>query len=71
MGTLITTDHILASLLFAGLGIAILILSFVIVEKLTVHNLYKEIVHNKNVALALIASAYMLAVAIIIASAIH
>lgn len=68
---MIQSDHILASLAYAGLGIAILVISFVIIEKLTLHNLWKEILHNKNTALAMMASAYILAIAIIIASAIH
>ncbi len=60
-----------ASLIYAGLGIAILIISFLIIEKLSPQNLWKEVSQNKNTALAMMASAYILAVAIIIASAIH
>jgi uncharacterized membrane protein YjfL (UPF0719 family) len=45
---------------------------FVLVEILTPrHNLRKEILENKNVALALLAGFFMVSVAIIIASAIH
>lgn len=65
------TKYILASVVYAFLGILILVISFVIIEKLTPENLWKEIVQKKNTALAMIASAYILAVAIIIASAIH
>jgi len=54
------------------LGIGILAVSFVLLEVLTPrHNLRKEILENKNVALAILAGFFMLAVAIIIASAIH
>jgi putative membrane protein len=61
-----------SSAIFATLGIFILVLAFVIVEKLTPkHNLWKEVVEEKNVALALVAGFFMLAIAIIIASAIH
>jgi putative membrane protein len=35
------------------------------------HNLRKEILENKNMALAILAGFFMLSVAIIIASAIH
>lgn len=59
------------AVVYALLGIVILVVSFVIIEKLTPDNLWKEILVNKNTALAMMASAYILAVAIIIASAIH
>jgi putative membrane protein len=60
------------SILYSLLGIAILIVVFVLVEVLTPkHNLRKEILENKNVALALLAGFFMLSMAIIIASAIH
>lgn len=66
------TQPILNSLLYAFLGISILAVSFILLEILTPrHNLRKEILENKNVALAILAGFFMLAVAIIIASAIH
>ncbi|MES2774875.1 MAG: DUF350 domain-containing protein [Bacteroidota bacterium] len=64
--------YILNSLAFAGLGIAILFVAFLLLELLTPkHNLRKEILENKNMALAILAGFFMLAVAIIIAAAIH
>jgi uncharacterized membrane protein YjfL (UPF0719 family) len=60
------------SILYSFLGIAILLVSFVLVEILTPkHNLRREILENKNMALAILAGFFMLAVSIIIASAIH
>lgn len=60
------------SILYSFLGIAILIVVFVLVEVLTPkHNLRREILENKNVALASLAGFFMLSMAIIIASAIH
>ena len=60
------------SVLYSFLGIGILLVTFILVEVLTPkHNLRREILENKNVALALLAGFFMLAVAIIIASAIH
>ena len=60
------------SILYSFLGIAILLVAFVLMEVLTPkHNLRREILENKNVALALLAGFFMLSVAIIIASAIH
>ncbi len=71
MKGIVDLNTVLASLIYAGLGIAILLISFVIIDKLTPQNLWKEVSQNKNTALAMMASAYILAVAIIIASAIH
>jgi putative membrane protein len=60
------------SIIYSTVGIVILVISFVIVEKLTPkHSLWKEIVESKNNALAIVAAAFILAVAIIVASAIH
>jgi putative membrane protein len=60
------------SILYSLLGILILVLAFVIVERLTPqHNLWKEVVEQHNTALAIVAAGFMLSIAIIIASAIH
>jgi len=60
------------SILYSFLGIAILVIAFVIVEVLTPkHNLRHEILEKQNMAVAILAGFFMLAVAIIIASAIH
>jgi len=63
---------VINSVLYSFLGIGILLVVFILLEVLTPKtNLRKEILENKNVALALLAGFFMLAVAIIIASAIH
>jgi uncharacterized membrane protein YjfL (UPF0719 family) len=50
----------------------ILVICFALVEVLTPkHNLRREILENKNMALAVLAGFFMLSMAIIIASAIH
>jgi putative membrane protein len=71
MQDLIQMKAILASMIYSVLGILILVISFYIIEKLTPENIWKEIVQNKNTAVGMIAGAYILAIAIIIASAIH
>ncbi|MBC7485506.1 MAG: DUF350 domain-containing protein [Cytophagaceae bacterium] len=63
--------YILASVVYSFIGIAILMVSFWVIEKITPENLWKEILVNKNNALAIMAAGFMLAIAIIIASAIH
>ncbi len=62
---------VLNSLLFAGIGIVILVLSFIIIDKLTPYNLWQEIIEKRNVSLAIVAASFMLGLAIIISSAIH
>ncbi|MBZ4187366.1 DUF350 domain-containing protein [Niabella beijingensis] len=65
-------QSIINSIIYSALGIAILIVAFVLVEILTPkHNIRKEILEHKNMALAVLAGFFMLSVAIIIASAIH
>jgi putative membrane protein len=60
------------SILYSFLGIAILVVAFILVEVLTPkHNLRREILEKQNVAVAVLAGFFMLAVAIIVASAIH
>jgi putative membrane protein len=60
------------SVLYSFLGIVILVVAFVLVEVLTPrHNLRREILEKQNLAVAVLAGFFMLAVAIIIASAIH
>lgn len=71
MNDLIQTKAILGSIIYSFLGIAVLVISFVIIEKITVLNLWKEISEKKNTALAIMAAGFMLAISIIIASAIH
>ncbi|AFD07444.1 DUF350 domain-containing protein [Solitalea canadensis] len=71
LSELINVKYVVASILYSGLGILILLVSFWIIEKITPENLWKEILEKRNMALALMASAYMIALAIIIASAIH
>ncbi|RSK42258.1 DUF350 domain-containing protein [Hymenobacter perfusus] len=62
---------IASSIIYSVLGITILVISFVVIEKLTPRMLWKEIIEEHNTALAIMAAAFMIAVALIISSAIH
>jgi uncharacterized membrane protein YjfL (UPF0719 family) len=62
---------ILASLVFALMGVAVFWLCFVIIDKITPYNLWVEIVEKQNVALALVVAAMSLGICIIVAAAIH
>lgn len=67
----ILIDHVVASVVFSLLGIAVLVITFFIVEKITPQKLWKEVIEKNNTAVAMMASAFILAMAIIIASAMH
>jgi uncharacterized membrane protein YjfL (UPF0719 family) len=66
------SNAIVNSVLYSFLGIGILVIAFVLVEVLTPnHNMRREILEKQNMAVAILAGFFMLAIAIIVASAIH
>lgn len=71
MEVLINIKYVVNAIVFSMLGIVILIFAFFLFDKLTPGNLWKEIVEEKNIALAITAGAMMLAIAQIISSAVH
>ncbi|MFY8110327.1 MAG: DUF350 domain-containing protein [Bacteroidia bacterium] len=71
MEDIINIKYVVSSVLYSFIGIVILLISFWVIEKITPENLWKEIIERKNNALAIMAAAFMIAIAIIIASAIH
>ena len=71
LSQLINIKYIIAAIVFSGIGIIALAVSFIIFDKLTPGNLWKEIVEEHNIALAITTAAMMLGIAQIIASAIH
>ena len=66
-----TLTVFLNSLLYAGLGIVIFIVSFVLVDRLTPGALWNEIIEKKNMAVAILAGAVAIGLSTIIAAAIH
>ncbi|OYU45395.1 MAG: hypothetical protein CFE44_07745 [Burkholderiales bacterium PBB4] len=62
---------VLASLVFALIGVAVFWLCFIIIDKITPYDLWGEIVEKQNVALALVVAAMSLGICIIVAAAIH
>ena len=62
---------IVGSVTYSVIGILLLLLMFWVIEKLTPENLWKEIIVNQNKALAIVIGAFVLAIGVIIASAIH
>lgn len=62
---------LLNSFIYALLGIVIFIAGFIIVDRLTPYDLWKQLVEEKNVALAIVVGSAALGICLIIASAIH
>ncbi len=59
------------ALLYSVLGILIFVAAFVIIDKMTPYHLWKEIIEDKNVALAILIGALSIGMCIIIAAAVH
>ena len=63
--------NIQAALVFAVIGIVVFVAAFVIIDKMTPYHLWREIVEDKNIALAILIGAISLGMCIIIAAAVH
>lgn len=59
-----------ASLIYSLLGVVIFWVCFIVIDKITPYNLWKNIVEERNQALATIVAAMSISIAIIIAAAI-
>ncbi len=59
------------SLVYTILGVVIFWMAFVIVDKITPYDLWKELVEEKNVAVAIVVGAMCIGIAIIVGAAIH
>ena len=71
MPELFNLKILVSSLLYSILGVAVFWISFVVVDKFTPYELWKEIVEKKNQPLATVVAAMCLGIAIIVAAAIH
>ena len=68
---LINPQVLVNSLIFSLMGVIVFWVAFVIIDKITPYDLWKEIVERQNQALATIVAAMCLGIAIIVAAAIH
>jgi putative membrane protein len=71
MSELINVGFVVNAVVFAFLGVFIFWVSFVVIDRLTPYQLWREIVDEHNFALAIVVGAMSLGVCIIIAAAIH
>ena len=59
------------SILYALIGVVVFWLCFVLIGKLTPHDLWREIVEKQNRALGMVLAAMCLGISLIVAAAIH
>ena len=62
---------LIGSILYSLIGIIIMYVSFIVIDKITPYDLWKELCENRNQPIATVAAAFLIAIAIIIAAAIH
>ena len=63
--------YLLNAAVYAALGIIIFIVAFAVIDWITPYALWKEIVEEKNLALAVLVGAMSIGMCIIIAAAVH
>lgn len=63
--------YLLGAVVYAALGILIFVVAFWIIDRMTPYHLWTEIVHDKNLALAVLLGAMSIGICIIIAAAVH
>lgn len=63
--------YVLNAVVYAILGIVIFVASFFIIDAMTPYHLWKEIVEEKNLALAILVGAMSIGICIIIAASVH
>lgn len=71
MDILINSGNILNAVIFSLIGLALFAFGFWTVDRFTPYHLWKEVVEQKNVALAIIVGAISIGICNIIAAAIH
>ena len=62
---------LIGSLVYSLLGVVFVVLSFIVIDKLTPYDLWKELIEERNQSLATVVAAMCIAIAIIVASAMH
>jgi uncharacterized membrane protein YjfL (UPF0719 family) len=62
---------LIGSFVYSLLGILFVMVTFVVIDKLTPGNLWKELIEERNQAIATVVAAMIIAIAIIVASAMH
>jgi putative membrane protein len=62
---------LVGTIVYSAIGIIFMFLSFIVIDKLTPYDLWKELCENRNQPIATLAAAIFIGISIIIAAAIH
>jgi uncharacterized membrane protein YjfL (UPF0719 family) len=62
---------LVGTLVYSVIGVVIMFIAFIVIDKITPYDLWKELCENRNQPIATVAAAFCIAIAIIIAAAIH
>jgi uncharacterized membrane protein YjfL (UPF0719 family) len=64
-------QNAVAAIVFAVIGVLLFIVAFMVFDKLTPGSLWKELIEDQNTAIGVLMGAVAIALAIIIAAAVH
>lgn len=64
-------SNIVGAIVYSLIGLGIFGLGFVVLDRVTPYQLWKEIIEEQNTALAIVIGAISIGICMIIASAIH
>jgi putative membrane protein len=67
----IQLGNVVNAIIYAAIGIAVFSGAFLVIDKVTPYNLWKEVVQEHNTALAILLGTMSIGICIIIASAVH
>jgi putative membrane protein len=67
----IQLGNVVNAIIYAAIGIAVFAGAFLVIDKVTPYNLWKEVVQEHNTALAILLGTMSIGICIIIASAVH
>lgn len=62
---------LIGSLVYSILGVVMMVVTFIIVDKMTPYDLWKELIEQRNQPLATVVAAFVIGIAIIVAAAIN
>jgi uncharacterized membrane protein YjfL (UPF0719 family) len=62
---------VFGTVLYAVIGVIVLWLAFLIIDKITPYDLWKEICEERNMALAIVVAGMFVAIGLIVAAAVH
>ena len=63
--------YILSTIIYSMLGLVLFILSLIVIEKITKFSITDKVVNEGNIAVSIVIGSIMIAMGIIISSAIH